>query len=441
MDWQLLFEVLRLENYNTRLVVFSTALLGMASGVIGSFLLLRKRSLMGDVLSHATLPGVGIAFAVLVALGFTGKELGGLWLGATIFGVLGVLAVNGIKKHSLLPEDAAMGIVLSVFFGAGIVVLSVVQRMPGANAAGLESFLYGKTASLVWNDFIMISVAAFVSQGVVFLFFKELKILCFDEHFTDSLGFSPKTLEVILLSLVVLVIVAGLQSVGLILVIALLVIPAAAARFWTNDLKKMIVFSACFGVASGWFGGIASALFSDLPAGAVIVLCAAALFLFSMFFAPARGIIPREFKRLELIRKVDCQHLLRAVYELLENKQNLKNEIIQNLQIDFSSLLKKRSWSPKKLQSIIRKEKAFIQNFDGGHLQLSESGFAKAARITRNHRLWELYLVKYADIAPSHVDRDADMIEHILDAELVARLENELNKLKLGHVGSLHKVK
>jgi len=231
-----LLEVLLLQNYNTRLVILSTALLGTVSGVVGSFLLLRKRSLMGDALSHATLPGVCIAFAIMVALGGTGKEVAGLWLGATLSGGLGVATMLLIVRTTKLQDDVAMGLVLSIFFGAGVALLSCVQKMPGGSAAGLESYIYGKTASILYRDFLLILSTTIIGLVICLALLKEFTLLCFDEGFGASQGWPMLRLDILLLTLVTLITVAGLQSVGIILMIALFIIPAASARFWTQRL-------------------------------------------------------------------------------------------------------------------------------------------------------------------------------------------------------------
>lgn len=443
IDWGDLLNVVLLRDYNTRLVIFSTALLGMVSGMVGSFLLLRKRSLMGDALSHATLPGVGLAFALMVALGGTGKEIGGLWLGAIISGVLGVAMMLLIVKTTKLGDDVAMGLVLSIFFGAGIAILTSVQKLPTGSAAGLESYIYGKTASILYRDFIMILVTAILGGVICLALKKEFTLLCFDEQFGGSQGWPVVGLDILLLALVTIVTVAGLQSVGLILMIALFIIPAAAARFWATRLGSMMALSCVIGLISGWVGGALSALYSKLPAGAVIVLVAAAFFLFSMFFAPARGIIPRYWRRGRLNRKVGEQHVLRAVYELIEDAVQTELEVsdcqltkedafrlVRNQSIQRPDLLAKRSWSPPELLRLLNraKRRGYVETVGSEVVRLTEEGFGKASRITRNHRLWEVYLVTHADIAPSHVDRDADMIEHVLDSDLVARLEEELKE-------------
>jgi len=427
MTWELLRETLLLEQYNTRLPVLGVAFLGATAGLVGSFLLLRKQSLLGDALSHATLPGIGIAFAIMSTMGFNGKSLPGLLLGATITGLLGVLLVLAIRKTTRLKDDAAMGIVLSVFFGLGVAILKMVERIPGQSAAGLDGFIYGKTASMVWSDFILITVILIVTTAITIAILKELTLLCFDADFASAQGWPILRLDIILMALVTSVTVVGLQAVGLILVIAFLITPPTAARFWTNRLGWMLVISATIGAISGWLGVSISALYSNLPPGAIIVIAAAIIFLFSMIFGTARGVLPRFLRHLQLQRKVGRQHLLRSTYEILEETQQA--EPLKNVPIDMDLLRKHRYWAKGELSKLIRQARSedHIERQPSGELRLSESGFGEASRITRNHRLWELYLIRYADIAPSHVDRDADMVEHLLGAEIVHQLETELN--------------
>ena len=277
-----IWNVLLLRDYNTRLVVISTILLGCACGLMGGFLLLRKRSLMGDTLSHATLPGVGLAFMLALALGGDGKSLPLLLSGAAITGLIGCAAVLFIREQTRIKDDAAMGIVLSVFFGAGVSILVVIQTMPEGSAAGLESFIYGKTASMVMSDFQVLVLVTVCVITCSLLLFKEFRLLCFDETFAAALGWPVKFLDILLLALITAVTVAGLQAVGLILIIAFLITPAAAARFWTNQLARMLLLSALIGAASAWLGASLSAFFPRLPAGAVIVLVAAFCFIVSM---------------------------------------------------------------------------------------------------------------------------------------------------------------
>ena len=432
IEWPTQDDILRvvlLKDYNTRLVVVSASLLGTACGLIGGFLLLRKRSLMGDTLSHATLPGICLAFMVMTALGGSGKALGGLLLGAGLTGVLGFVTVLVIRSVTRIKDDAAMGIVLSVFFGLGVVLLGMIQKMPEGSAAGLESFIYGKTASMVFSDFLVVSGVTIFALLVCAALFKEFRLLCFDEGFAATQGWPVTVLDAIMLGLVTIVTVAGLQAVGLILVIAFLITPAAAARFWTHRLSTMLLLGAVFGGVSGWVGAALSGLLPRLPAGAIIVLVAAAFFLLSMLFGSERGVLVRLSRQSRLKRKIGRQHLLREAYESLEALvADPERERVENRSIPMRGLLSSRSWSGGLLKKEIRRayDDALVEHFDDEGLLLNEVGFIEAAKVTRNHRLWELYLIENADIAPNHVDRDADAVEHVLGEALVAELEKLL---------------
>ena len=422
-----IWNVLFLRDYNTRLVVICTMLLGCACGLMGGFLLLRKRSLMGDTLSHATLPGVGLSFMLAVALGGDGKSLPILLAGAAITGVIGCAAVLFIREQTRIKDDAAMGIVLSVFFGAGVAILGVIQTMPEGSAAGLESFIYGKTASMVMSDFQILVLVTICVITCSLLLFKEFRLLCFDETFAAALGWPVKFLDILLLALITAVTVAGLQAVGLILIIAFLITPAAAARFWTNQLDRMLVLSALIGAASGWLGASLSAFIPRLPAGAVIVLVAALFFVVSMLIGTERGVMIRFLRQSQLKKRIGRQHLLRALYEILEGGRVTEELNIRT--VPFRQIRGRRTWSDTQLRDYIRRA------YNDGLVEapnkvdsilLTKTGLAEAAQVTRNHRLWEMYLIEYADVATSRVDRDADMVEHILGEKMVTRLEDKL---------------
>ncbi|WFB37709.1 metal ABC transporter permease [Kiritimatiellota bacterium B12222] len=419
-----IWEVISLQNYNTRLVVLSTMLLGIASGFAGSFLLLRKRSLMSDTLSHACLPGIGLMFIVLTMMGGNGKSLGMLLVGATISGLLGVGLVTAIRNNSRIKDDAAMGIVLSVFFGLGIVFLSLAQTLGGA-AAGLESFIYGKTASMVDQDLTFLKWITPCTLLLCIGLQKEFSLVCFDENFARSLSWPVQFLDMLMMGLMVAVTVVGLQAVGLILIIAFMIIPAAAARFWTEKYRVMWILAGVIGGICGWLGASFSALLPRMPAGAVIVLISGIAFLFSMFFGTARGVCKIKARQIRMRKKIGRQHFLRAAYEILE-----VTEEGRNVSFPVAALMEKRSWTSlelRKLISIARKED-HVEMVTSERVQLSEAGFAEAARYTRNHRLWELYLIRFADVATRHVDRDADRVEHVLGPSVVRQLEKELNR-------------
>ncbi len=338
-----------------------------------------------------------------------------------ITGVLGVLAVLAIRNFTRLKEDAALGIVLSVFFGAGVAVLGVVQKMRTGSAAGLESFIYGKTASMLSSDAWLIGIAAAIVAVACALLFKEFTLLCFDQQYAKTEGWPVAWLDLVMMAMVVAVTVIGLQAVGLILIIALLIIPPAAARFWTDRLSTMVLASAAIGAASGLLGAALSALVPRLPAGAILVVVASAVFLVSMFFGPARGVVTRVREHRRLGRKVSRQHLLRAVYETAE-RDGVDPTTVG---VPVAELLQMRSWSTAALRRALRsaERSGLLYETSGGGYRLTDEGMVEATSAVRNHRLWEAYLVTHADIAPSHVDRDADQIEHVLGRQMIKKLE------------------
>jgi manganese/zinc/iron transport system permease protein len=435
--------VVTLQSYNSRVVLMGTSLLGVTAGVVGVFMLLRKRALVGDVVGHASLPGIAIAFLVLESNHpGNGKWLPGLLAGALVAGLLGVVCVTAIRKLTRIKEDAALAIVLGVFFGLGIALFTVVQRIPTGNAAGLSQFIYGKAASMVAADVWLIAAGALAALAVCGLLFKEFRLLCFDEGYAAAQGWPVYTLDLALMGLVVGVSVIGLQSVGLLLVVALLIVPAAAARFWTDQLGRMTWTAAGLGGGSAAVGVLVSDLFPRLAAGAVIVLAGAVGFAFSLLFGTRGGVLRRLAERRRLARRVGRHDLLRAMYEVVEPRAAclpgqsdpslsaiaIRPADLTTIAAPFERLLAQRTWSPGRLRRLLseaEREELVRRDVSGGW-RLTAEGAAAARRVARNHRLWEAYLIHFADVAPSHVDRDADLIEHVLGQEVVDELERLL---------------
>lgn len=435
--WEQIYRLLLLEDYNTRIVLLGTAILGGASGVVGVFTLLRKRALMGDAISHATLPGIAISFLLATTWGWNEKSLFILLTGATITGLLGVGAILAIRNLTKLKEDAALGIVLSVFFGAGISLLGLIQQMPRGHAAGLESFILGKTASMVASDAQLIALASFLCLAFCIFFFKELKLLCFDEVFAGSRGYPIFMLDLLLMTSVVIISIVGLQAVGLIMVVALLVIPAAAARFWTDNLVRMTIISAGIGTLSGISGAAISAIYPKLPSGSMIVLFCASCFAISMTLGTRRGMLIRILRRFHIRQSVERQHFLRSMFELSEHGEY--NE--KNHSIAFNQLLPVRSWSRRELKRAINRaiKEEWVTRI-GSEIKLTKKGNIEAERLTREHRLWELFLIHHADFSLNQVDREADHIEHVLEPEIVAELESILSEDRLSIPKSPHRL-
>ena len=273
-------------DYTLMIVAIGAALLGTVSGALGSYAVLRRQSLLGDAISHAALPGIAIAFLL------TGSKTPLiLVLGAAIAGWLGTLLILGIVRLTRIKYDSALAIVLSTFFGFGLVLHTLIQRTGNANQAGLDTFLFGQAATLLARDVLTIGILGGVALIVMLVFWKELKLLVFDEGFAASIGFPIRTLDILLTSLLVVAIVLGLQAVGAVLMSAMLVAPAVAARQWTDRLRLMVFLAACFGAVAGVSGTIISSFASRIPTGPTIVLCATVVVGLSIAFAPNRGLL------------------------------------------------------------------------------------------------------------------------------------------------------
>ncbi len=273
-------------DYTLRNVALGSAVLGVVSGVLGSFAILRRQGLMGDALSHAALPGVCLAFML------TGSKTPlVLMLGAAVAGWIGMLAILHIVRRTRIDSGSALGIVLTVFFGLGVVLLTVIQQGNDAGQAGLDKFLFGQAAALVQEQVVTMAVLGGLALGIVALLFKEFKLLAFDPEFAGTLGMKTHALGALLTGLLVVAIVIGLNTVGVVLMSAMLVAPAAAARQWTHSLLRMVLYSALIGAGAGLAGSIFSVLEEDVPTGPTIVICLGIVVIVSLFFGSAQGLV------------------------------------------------------------------------------------------------------------------------------------------------------
>jgi len=275
-----------LNDPTLRTVALGGVVLGLGSGAVGAYVLLRQRSLLGDAVSHATLPGIALAFLLTRS-----KEPAVLLGGALLAGWLGSWLVEAITRTTRVKLDSALGLVLSVFFGLGIVLLTFLQRYPEAGQAGLNRFLFGQAASIRQQDVLVMALGASAILLTIGLLWKELKTIAFDPEFAESSGLPARALGLILDTLTVLAIVVGLHMVGVVLMSAMLVAPAAAARQWTDRLDRMVPLSAFFGILASVGGALFSALIPRLPTGPAIVLVMGTLVFLSLLAAPNRGLL------------------------------------------------------------------------------------------------------------------------------------------------------
>jgi manganese/zinc/iron transport system permease protein len=409
-------------------VMLGTALLGATAGTIGTFAVLRRRALVGDMLSHAALPGVCIAFLIMQSRNFIG-----LSLGALASGLLGILVIGVLARWTRTKEDAAIGIVLSTWFGAGMVLLSVALRQQTGYPAGLKSYLLGEAAGIGRHDVQVIALVALICLMIVSLLYKEFKLLSFDTDFAVVQGWPALALDFAMMGTLAIVTIVGLPICGVILMAALIILPGAAARFWTNRLRRMLVIAAAAGAAAGVIGTFFSSPLPRLwfgievfdtkkyPPGPLIVLSAASFFLFSMLFAPERGVVANAYAELQLARRIAREHLLRALYEISEPQLPYRPAVPE------SDVVAQRHWKHWWVDWWLwrLRVRGLIER-DDGTVRLTPAGLVAAAEFTRTHRLWEMFLVESAGIAADHVDRDADAVEHMLPEQLIQELEQRL---------------
>ena len=312
-------------GYNAALVAIGAALLGFSAGSSGTFLFLRKRALVCDAVAHATLPGVGIAFIVMVSLGGDGRSLIGLLLGSAITAWVGLFLIEWIARHTRLAEDAAIGAVLGVFFGVGIVLLTIIQSMSSGRQAGLEGFLLGSTAGMLFQDAFVIAIGGSLAVLATWLMRRPMTLVAFDSEYAAAIGYDVRRVDLLMMGIVMGVTVIGLKLVGLILIVAMLIIPAVTARFWTERSGNVIWIAGAVGGASGYLGAVISASAPALPTGPIIVLVAAGCFVFSLLFAPVRGVLAavirhRRFQarvhRRQGLLALAAQHPIREAYTL-----------------------------------------------------------------------------------------------------------------------------
>ncbi|MDA8020655.1 MAG: metal ABC transporter permease [Thermoanaerobaculia bacterium] len=405
-------------DFTTRNVLLGASLLGVVGGVMGCYAFLRRQSLLGDALAHAALPGVCLGFLLT-----SSKEPLPLFVGALAAGLAGALAILAIVRWSRLKEDTAIGMVLSVFFGVGIVLLTHIQKLPLGNQSGLDKFLFGQAATLMPRDLEVMSLLAAFVLGTVALFYKELKILCFDRDYGASLGFPMRWLEILLTLLLVTVVVVGLQTVGVILIVATLVMPAAAARQWTSRLGPMLFLAAVFGAASGAGGALLSARIAQLPTGPVIVLLASAVLVVSLLVAPGRGIVWSWLQHRSLVRRILRENLLRDLWKVGEASRDW------SVRVPWAELQGMRGLSAREARRVgawLYRD-ALVEPREEG-LRLTSGGELAARALVRKHRLWELYLTRQLELAADHVHRDADAMEHTLSEEAVEILDEKLGR-------------
>jgi len=410
-------DFISLNDPNVLFVVMGMILLGISSATIGTFAFLQKRALTGDAIAHSVLPGVCLSFIL-----FDSRNLWILLGGAFVTGWLSIVCVDVITKRSKLKSDTAIGLVLSVFFGVGILLLTYIQQSGNAAQSGLNNFLFGKAAAMQPDDIKTMGGVSILIIVMVFTFFKEFKVLSFDPAYAQSAGLPVNKLQLLLTTLTVLAVAAGIQAVGVVLMAAMLITPAAAAKYWTNDLRKMILLSVLFAVTGSVIGAYVSYTDNKMPTGPWIVMMISLIAVLSILFAPKKGVVPKYIIRKKYLNKMLRENILKEMYHL-EEKNPDKNVFT------LSEIVEEREMKNREFKqgfSMLLRNDYVVKHVNG--FLLTEAGQAEGKRITRIHRLWEMYLTQQLQIQGDHVHDDAEGIEHIITPEIEQKLIMLLDK-------------
>ncbi|MEJ6780243.1 MAG: iron chelate uptake ABC transporter family permease subunit [Akkermansiaceae bacterium] len=395
--------------------LMAAVLLGAGCGLLGCFVVLRRVALMGDAVSHAVLPGVvaGLIYS-------PDRNPGIIFLFAATAGLLGAGIVRALMATTRLKSDTALGIVLATFFAFGIMWQTRNQQ----DTVGVMNFLFGNVGSIDASDLRMMMLTTAIIVVTVFFLKRPLLVMSFDEGFSRGLGYPVKVLNGVFYFLLTFSVVVALQAVGVVLVSAMLITPAAAAYLLTDRFGKMLVLSVTFGVISGIVGALISATINGMPTGPVITLSATFVFGVVYFVAPKHGVLSRIFRIQKRRRIVRRENTLKAIYQILESEGFVHEEV------SIIMLAQKR----RQTEEVVRSRCAsllkhgFVElSADKISLHLTSTGWKRAMELVRNHRLWELYLTNEADYAEDHVHDDAEKIEHILGPNMVRQLEEDLD--------------
>lgn len=326
-EWEHMFEVGLhefLTNYTFRTMLIGTTLIGAASGALGCFLYLRKQSLISDVIGHSAVGGVMLSFIIAAGvLAINGRSMLVLTIGSIISSTLAVLVANWISKDSRIGIDAAMAICLSLFYGGGIVLMHLITKSNLSGRGGIDKYMFGNASTLVESDLHTIAFFGGASCLVMIIFWKQFKVSTFDPVLAETMGFRARTLNPLLFTTATVAVVIGVKAVGLILIIAFAIMPAAAARQWTKRLSSMVVLATVIGAGAGALGSYISVNMGKVPTGPVVVIMLFIIFLASLMAAPERSVIRRAIVRRRKRRQFVAQLEQRGIFE---NSGNMRKE-------------------------------------------------------------------------------------------------------------------
>ncbi len=416
--WEQAARFISLRDTSVQLALAGAVLLGATCGLLGSFLVVRRLALVGDVLSHAVLPGVTAGF-----LWNQTKDPIAIFIGASIAGLFGTTVVTWITRTTKLKEDTALALVLSVFFAIGLVMMSIIQNLPDANKSGIDKVMFGQAAALSGTDIKLMGAVTAATILLLIAFYKELLVVSFDAAFARAIGLPVAWVQHAFMFLLSAAVVVALQAVGVVLISAMLITPAASAYLLTNRMPKMLALSVVLGIGAALLGAFLSFLGSNLPTGPCMVVSASSIFLLAVLFSPLHGIVPRWIRHTRRTRRAEAENALKAVYSMLGEGAP------SAAAISISELSAKIRSTPHHVSRVVDRLSAdglMVLEQSRSMVRLSAEGNRRAGEIVRKHRLWELYLTEQANYRPDHVHEDAEEMEHLLSDDALKMLERRL---------------
>ena len=411
------------QDASLRLALAGALLVGLNCGLLGGYVVVRRMALVGDMLSHAVLPGIVLGFLWAQTKDPVAILIGALLAGAAATGVSSLLA-----RTTRLKPDAIQGLVLASFYGVGICLLGLVQNLPTGAKSGLDKFLFGQAAGLSGSDVMMMAVATGLSLVLVGWLYHDLLALSFHRGFGQTLGLKMGLLHGVIMLLTAFAIIVAMQAVGVVLVSAMLIIPAATAYLLTDRMHRLLGLSAVLGMAAAGLGAFGSFLGNNLPTGPLMVLAGALFFAGAFLFSPRHGWVTRVLRQHRRRARAERENTLKAMHRVLEDHGLAGVSVREGVTLVELSAQRRESVSEsgERVRDLVRAGLATVSQ-DGHILFFTPAGEQRARAIVRNHRLWELYLTHAASFSPDHVHDQAEEIEHVLGEETVRQLSRRLD--------------
>ncbi len=394
----------------------ASSMVGVMCGVLGSFIVLRNMALIGDALSHAILPGVVVAFLLV------GQSTLGFFSGAVVAGLLSAVAITWIQRNVKTKPDAAIGIVFTAMFSLGVIGISRVSRQPGVHL-DLKDFLFGNVLGVNNEDlYLTLAITIYVLVSVV-VFYRYLFVTTFQPVIAQTMGISVRAMHYYLMLLLSFAVVASLQTVGVILVVAMLITPAATALLLSKRLPAVLLIAALIGLMSAVLGLVGAIVLETAPGPAMAVV-ATLFYLLAALFAPGKGLVFRYFRKLALQRRIRLEDTLKQAFHLQSAGKLSGESLAENL--GFSQKLVDRQVKLLRTRGWMKPDE----------LRLTKSGNDEARRLVRAHRLWETYLANQVGLSAEQIHDHAEKYEHLLSEDVLDEVDRTLGYPSIDPHGS-----